>query len=82
MATVRDMSYWSELEKEKRISSMKTITFAEAAHEFRNPLNGIIASLDLLEDKYDKQRGFKFYNNARNCSKLLLWLINDILDFA
>jgi signal transduction histidine kinase len=32
---------------------MKTVAFAEAAHEFRNPLNGIIASLDLLSDKID-----------------------------
>ena len=30
---------------------MKTVAFAEAAHEFRNPLNGILASLDLLQDK-------------------------------
>ncbi len=82
MATVRDISYWLQLDKERKISSMKTITFAEAAHEFRNPLNGIIASLDLLEDKYDKVKGAKFYNNAKNCSKLLLGLINDILDFA
>jgi signal transduction histidine kinase len=28
---------------------MKTIAFAQAAHEFRNPLNAIISSLDLLE---------------------------------
>ena len=30
---------------------MKTIAFAQAAHEFRNPLNGIILSLDLIEGK-------------------------------
>ena len=48
MTTVRDMSYWSELEKQKGISEMKSVTFASAAHEFRNPLNGLIASLDLL----------------------------------
>jgi signal transduction histidine kinase len=29
---------------------MKTLAFAEAAHEFRNPLNGIIQSLDLMGD--------------------------------
>lgn len=27
---------------------MKTLAFAQAAHEFRNPLNGIISSLDVL----------------------------------
>jgi len=28
-----------------------TLMFAQAAHEFRNPLNAIISSLDLLEDR-------------------------------
>ncbi len=62
---------------------MKTITFAEAAHEFRNPLNGIIASLDLLECSFPKDDDNRVYfNNAKNCSKLMLFLVNDILDFA
>mmetsp|Transcript_2886 Transcript_2886/g.1959 ORF Transcript_2886/g.1959 Transcript_2886/m.1959 type:complete len:85 (-) Transcript_2886:199-453(-) len=83
MATVRDMSYWLELEKQRSISQMKTITFAEAAHEFRNPLNGIIASLDLLEAQTPFQSKSRVYfNNAKNCSKLMLFLVNDILDFA
>jgi signal transduction histidine kinase len=30
------------------MNQMKTVVFAKAAHEFRNPLNGIISSLDLL----------------------------------
>jgi signal transduction histidine kinase len=47
--TVRDMSQLLELEKHKNVSKAKTIAFAQAAHEFRNPLNGIIASLEMLE---------------------------------
>jgi signal transduction histidine kinase len=61
---------------------MQTIAFASAAHEFRNPLNGIIQSIDLLEDLYDKTRGEHFYRVAKNCSNLMLSLVNDILDFA
>ena len=53
MMTIRDMSNWLELEKEKNLSYFKTIAFASAAHEFRNPLNGIIQSLDMLKDKVD-----------------------------
>ena len=48
MVTIRDMTYWRELEKEKNLSQIKTVTFAQASHEFRNPLNGILTSLDLL----------------------------------
>lgn len=53
VVTVRDMSTWLELERQKSISAMKTVAFAQAAHEFRNPLNGIISSLDLLKEEID-----------------------------
>lgn len=55
--TIRDMSLWLELEKQKTISELKTVAFASAAHEFRNPLNGIITSLDLLKNKFDLING-------------------------
>ena len=57
ITTIRDVSQMLELEKEKNISQIKTIAFSSAAHEFRNPLNGIVNSLDLLEDMIDKTRG-------------------------
>ncbi len=47
------MSDWLELEHQKHSSALKTLAFASAAHEFKNPLNGIISSLDLLKDKID-----------------------------
>ena len=64
------------------MSNMKTVAFASAAHEFRNPLNGIVASLDLLEDKIDLATGGVFFTTAKNCSNLMLYLIRDILDFS
>ena len=48
MTTIRDMSQWLELEQQKQLQKMKTVAFASAAHEFRNPLNAILQSLDLL----------------------------------
>jgi signal transduction histidine kinase len=82
MTTIRDQSYWLELERQKQMSNMKTVAFASAAHEFRNPLNGIVASLDLLEDKIDLATGGVFFTTAKNCSNLMLYLIRDILDFS
>lgn len=35
---------------------MKTIAFASAAHEFRNPLNAIESSLNALDNIIDKQK--------------------------
>lgn len=82
MTTIRDMSKWLELEKQKTMSKMKTIAFASAAHEFRNPLNAIIQSLTLLGNMIDVQKVAKFYYTAKNCSNLMLYLVNDILDFS
>jgi signal transduction histidine kinase len=61
---------------------MKTLIFAKAAHEFRNPLSGIISSLDLLEDKVDRINDMDSFKIAKNCSNLMLFLVNDILDLA
>lgn len=61
---------------------MKTLAFASAAHEFRNPLNSVINSLELLEDKIDNDRGQTFLKIAKSCSNLMLSYINDILDFS
>ena len=50
IATIRDMSHWLEVENLKTSTKSKTVAFAQAAHEFRNPLNGMILSLELIED--------------------------------
>ena len=47
------MSFWLDYVKEKSVSTMKTIAFASAAHEFRNPLNAIVTSLELLDGLVD-----------------------------
>jgi signal transduction histidine kinase len=63
------MSQWLEIERQKHESKIKTIAFASAAHEFRNPLNAILVSLDLLRDKIDLTTGGSVYFNiARNCA--------------
>ena len=50
MTTIRDMSKLLQLELHKNISNMKTLAFASSAHEFRNPLNAIVQSLDLIKN--------------------------------
>jgi signal transduction histidine kinase len=61
---------------------MQTLAFASAAHEFRNPLNAIMVSLDLLSPLIHSKQGHKYYRIAKNCSNLMLFLVKDILDFA
>lgn len=76
------MSHWLELEKSRNLTLFKTQAFASAAHEFRNPLNAIIASLSLLETMIDHTRGASYYLTAKNSSNLMLYLVNDILDYS
>jgi signal transduction histidine kinase len=61
MTTIRDMSYWLELEKLKNITETQTLAFASAAHEFRNPLNAIVSSLELLDPVIDHKRGHQYF---------------------
>ncbi len=55
---------------------------ASVTHELRNPLNGILGMLDLLEDGLSGGEYKGFLRVAKNTSLLLLNLINDILDFS
>jgi signal transduction histidine kinase len=64
------------------MSYMKTLAFASAAHEFRNPLNAIVVSLDLLKPFISDENGIKYCQIAKNCSNLMLFLVKDILDFS
>lgn len=82
MTTVRDMSQWIELQQQKQLQKLKTVAFASAAHEFRNPLNSILQSLELLAQFVTTPEAEKFFVIARNCCNLLLFLVNDILDYS
>ena len=69
-----------------QFSSFKTIMLGAAAHEFRNPLSSVISMLTLLENESqgkDLSKAFKDYIKiAKSSSNLLLFLSNDILDYA
>ena len=60
LTTIRDMSNWIELERQKNLSYMKTLAFASAAHEFRNPLNALVITLDMLKPYILEERGRKY----------------------
>jgi PAS domain S-box-containing protein len=65
-------------------SRLKTEFLANTSHELRTPLNGMIGFLQLvldgLCDSRDEERDF--LNQALQCSRHLLGLINDVLDIA
>ena len=71
----------SIVEHLQTIQKNQNIMLANISHEMRTPLNSVIGYLDILEySKYLSLEDRKYVNYAKNSSKLLLTLINDLLD--
>lgn len=52
-----------------------------ASHEFRNPLSGLISMLNILEGNLDESNR-SYLSVAKASADLLLFLANDMLDYA
>lgn len=67
-------------EKNNTISS-RTRFLSTMGHELRTPLNGVLGAVNLLkEEKYISEDN-EYYRILKYCSKHMLNLVNDILDF-
>jgi signal transduction histidine kinase len=66
----------------EKASEVKTQFLANMSHELRTPMNAIVGYNSLLSktELSDKQKDF--VNKAKKASKLLLELIQDILDYS
>ena len=77
----------NDLKKEKiaaeNSDKLKSIFLANMSHEIRTPLNSIIGFTDLvLADSTLNETNKEFLQNSKDSSRLLLKLINDILDLS
>ena len=78
---VRDVTEKEIIKQMEEKERGQTKALASVSHEFRTPLNGILGMLDGLKEVISEEYNNKFVTPATNSAKLLLALVNDILDF-
>ncbi|MBC7475196.1 MAG: response regulator, partial [Candidatus Sericytochromatia bacterium] len=76
-----------ELENAKKLAEdanqMKSVFLANMSHEIRTPLNAIVGFSSILKEKnQDNKVNTEYLDNIIQSSKVLLNLINDILDLS
>ena len=63
-------------------NNMKSEFLANMSHEIRTPMNAIIGFTDILEKKLQDPVNKNFAKSVQDSSKMLLSIINDILDIS
>ncbi|MDD4098722.1 MAG: CHASE domain-containing protein, partial [Lentisphaeria bacterium] len=88
--TDRDVTEREQLLEELRRSHQEAVAANQAksdfltnmSHEIRTPINGIVGLADLLRDSDLKQEQREFVDIIDTSGRLLLDLVNEILDFS
>ncbi|MEI7885365.1 MAG: PAS domain S-box protein [Clostridia bacterium] len=63
-----------------RANNIKTQFLSNMSHEIRTPINGLIAYVELLNNFTLTEKQHDYLDKIKSSSKLLLAIINDILD--
>ena len=77
----RDIKEIQQAEVEA-LSKSKDIFFASMSHEIRTPINSIIGLNELILRQNPSEEIQDYAKNIQNASKMLLNLVNDILDLS
>ena len=87
---IRDVTEQKQAERDLReakenaetASAVKSEFLAMMSHEIRTPINGVIGTLNLLEDTSLDDQQKELAQTGRRSGEALLGIINDILDFS
>ena len=66
----------------QRHASAKTMFLATMSHEMRTPLHGVIAALDLIDDRRMEAETRQLLQTARDCGDRALEQVNDVLELT
>lgn len=66
----------------QREDQEKTRFFANMSHEFRAPINAIIGMNEVIRCNSKEENIREYAEDIKNASKILLHLVNDVLDFS
>lgn len=70
-------------EKAEKADKLKSAFLANMSHEIRTPINGILGFASLMEMKeFSRDKEIEYLRIINNSGKILLNLINDIIDIA
>lgn len=69
-------------EKMENQNKAKTEFLARMSHEIRTPINGVIGMNEMILRETSNPDIIKYATNARSSGKVLLRIVNDILDIA
>ena len=80
MVAVRDVTQAEYVKRLEKMDKERIKLLASISHEFRTPLNGIMSMIDAVNSLVPQDLSKQYLLPAYNSSKLLLSLVNDILD--
>ena len=77
-----DVSSQQENIELEAADQQKDKIIATVAHELRTPINATLGLLDMAGERLEDETTQTFLKHAKNCNKLLLYLVNSILDLS